>query len=195
MVMRFVRAFRRSDSGVALTEGLIVFPIVVLAVSVCIEFGYVVYQWNTAAKAMQLGVRKLVVSQPVIPNFGCIFASSSDPAAAGQPVDADGTSVSCGAGTSQACDAAQIARLNLARFGIQNNQIRVTYQRSGLGYNGRPEGAVVTVRMDVIRAAINLPVVGALLRTAGITFPPFTVTATSEDLRNSPMASSPVQCP
>ncbi|MGB3901056.1 MAG: TadE/TadG family type IV pilus assembly protein [Mesorhizobium sp.] len=195
MVMRSTRAFGRSDSGVALTEGLIVFPIVVLAISVCVEFGYVVYQWNTAAKAMQLGVRKLVVSQPVIPNFGCIFASSSDPTAAGQPVSADGISASCGAGTNQACDAAQITRLNLSRFGIQNNQIRVTYQRSGLGYNGRPEGAVVTVRMDVVRTATNLPVVGALLNTAGISFPSFTVTATSEDLRNSPLASPPVQCP
>jgi Flp pilus assembly protein TadG len=193
MVMRPLRAFRRSESGVVIAEGLIVFPIVVLAISVCIEFGYMVFQWNTAAKAMQLGVRKLVVSQPVVPDFGCTFASDSDPAVAGEPVNADGLSVSCGAGTAQACDAGQITRLNLARFGIQNNQIRVTYQRSGLGYNGRPEGAVVTVRMDVVRSATDFPVVGALLKIAGVTFPPFTVTATSEDLRNSPTASPP-QC-
>jgi hypothetical protein len=192
MVRQLCPIFRRSESGSVLTEGLIVFPIVVLAVSVCIEFGYLVYQWNTAAKAMQLGVRKLVVSQPVVPNFGCTFAS--DPTLGGQLVNPDGMSVSCGAGTTQACDATQLTRLNLARFGIQNSQIRVTYQRSGLGYNGRPEGAVVTVRMDIVRDAIDLPIVGALLQMAGMTFPPFTVTATSEDLRNSPTDPPPTQC-
>jgi hypothetical protein len=191
--------FLRSESGGVLTEGLIVFPLMVLAVSVCVEFGYMMQQWNQAAKAMQLGVRKLIVSQPVTPNFTTVFNVSTG--TGGQLIDANASvKSSCGTGTGFVCNAAQMTRLingniagtnrwpGLNRFfpGITANQIRITYERSGLGYWGRPNGAVVTVRMDISREAVDLPILGVMLENAGITFPPFTVTATSEDLKNVP---------
>lgn len=194
-----LRRFCRSKSGVALTEGLIVFPIMVLAISLCVEFGYMMYQWNLAAKAMQLGVRKLVVSEPATPDFNTVFAF--DDTQSGQLIDANaGVQSACGAGTGIACDATMMTRLisgnltggqrwpGLANYfpGITAGQIRIIYELSGLGYQGRPGGPVVTVRMEIARDAIDFPVIGRLLESFGIGFPPFTVTATSEDLRSCP---------
>jgi hypothetical protein len=195
--------FLRSESGTALTEGLLVFPLMVLAVSVCFEFGFMMHQWNQAAKAMQLGVRKLVVSEPILAGgtLGGIDAEVATGGTGGQLIDADATvTVSCGGSAGPACDEDGLDRLiegnvaggnwwpGLRRFFpyIEDNQVRVTYELSGLGYYGRPNGAVVTVRMDVERAPFEGLVVAALLDLAGITFPPFTVTATSEDLQSCP---------
>ena len=61
---RFFARFAADTDGVTFVEGLLVFPIMVLAISVCVEFGYAMYQMNMAAKAMELGVRRLIVSEP-----------------------------------------------------------------------------------------------------------------------------------
>jgi len=184
------------ESGIALTEALIVFPIMVTAVAVCIEFTNVMYQWNSAAKAMQLGVRKLIVSDPV--TTGSLFDDTftSDPALAGELISADSSvQLVCGAGAASPCDAVKMDRLvngggagsvwpGLKAYypAIEADIIRVTYERSGLGYHGRPAGQVVTVRMDIVADPIDLPLLGSLLGLAGFNFPPFTVSATSEDL-------------
>ena len=209
-----------AESGVALTEALIVMPIMVLAVAVCVEFTHVMYQWNSAAKAMQLGVRKLIVSDPVtvtpvnwnIPSLLTPAAQAFDPffldpALSGpDPISADpSVQLVCGAGlpAAPACDADKMDRLVNGRGvwpglkayypSIEISDIRVTYERSGLGYNGRPTGPVVTVRLDMLGAPIGLPFLGGFLGMAGFIFPPFTVTATSEDLISCP--GGPGACP
>lgn len=194
--LRSLRRFGASQSGIALTEGLIVFPIMVLAVSVCVEFGYMVNQWNLAAKAMQLSARQLVVSPPATPDFCDVFVF--DDTRGGQLIAADTTVTSaCGAGTGATCDATVMASLldgapGANRPGLRNifdrnltaGDLRVTYTQSGLGYEGRPMGPVVSVRLDVVRDPVDLPVLSVLLDLAGLSFPPFTVTATTEDLRD-----------
>jgi hypothetical protein len=198
--------FFSAACGVALTEGLIVFPIIVVALAVCVEFTYVMFQWNSAAKAMQLGVRKLIVSDPVsdplAADFNIVFAS--DPALAGELIPADSSvRLVCGAGAA-ACDANKMDRLvngggagsvwpGLKAYypSIEISHIRVTYERSGLGYHGRPAGPVVTVRLDMVAGPIDVPFLGGLLNIAGFTFPPFTVTATSEDMQSCPGGCGP----
>ena len=88
-MVRFARfrKFWAQQSGSALTEGLLVFPIMVLAVSATVEFGFLLHQWNQGAKAMQLGVRKLIVSDPVTPDFYTVFAF--DPSSTGDLINAD----------------------------------------------------------------------------------------------------------
>ena len=179
----------------ALTEALIVFPIMVLAVAVCVEFTHVMYQWNSAAKAMQLGARKLIVSDPVTTDFATVFAS--DPALGGQLILANsGVQSVCGHNAA-ACVGGSLERLvdgagsvwpGLKAYypSIQTGDIRITYEQSGLGYHERPTGPVVSVRIEIFAGAINLPALGTILNITGFTFPPFTVAATSEDMCNSP---------
>ena len=73
---------------------------------------------------------------------------------------------------------------------IQKKNITVTYEMSGLGYYGRPGGAVVTIRMGLVatgddRLFFNLPLLGALIGLSTITVPAMPVTVTSEDLRTN----------
>ena len=189
--------FFSAESGVALTEALIVMPIMVLAVAVCVEFTHVMYQWNSAAKAMQLGARRLIVSDPVTTDFFAIFDPyfSDTTAASGLLIPADSSVQSTCSGAANDCVAGRLDWLvngggagttwpGLKAYypSIETTDIIVTYELSGLGYNGRPTGPVVTVRLDMAGAPIGLPFLGGFLGIAGFTFPPFTVTATSEDL-------------
>ena len=187
--------FFPAEYGVALAEALIVFPIMTLAVAVCMEFTFVMYQWNSAAKAMQLGVRRLIVSDPV--TTGNLFRDTfaSDPTKGGELIPADSTvKLVCGANAAP-CDADMLdwlldgagagtmwRGLNAYYPSIEASDIRVTYERSGLGYHGRPTGPVVTVRLEMVAGPTNLLFLGFFLDIASFTFPPFTVTATSEDL-------------
>lgn len=178
-----------------MTEGLIVFPIMVLAVAACVEFGFLLHQWNTGAKAMQLGVRKLIVSDPVTPDFYSVFSFDASQAGALIAPNA-GTVSTCGANTGVTCDAALMQRIvsgsgnwqGLQAYfpALQVDDIKVTYELNGLGYQGRPDGPVVSVRMELARNAINLPITSTVLNLMDISFPSFAVTATSEDLQNCP---------
>ncbi len=187
------RQFCRQQSGTALTEGLLVFPVMVLAVAACVEFGFLLHQWNSGAKAMQMGVRKLIVTEPVTSDFDDVFTFNANKT--GELINASaGVSSSCGAGTGNECNATIMQRIVegnrewkglKAYFPALNvEDIRVTYERSGLGYEGRPDGHIVTVRMELIRGSVNLPITSTVLHLLDIEFPPFAVTATSEDLRS-----------
>ena len=66
------------------------------------------------------------------------------------------------------------------RIGVGN--VLVTYYRAGLGYVGRPDGAVLTIRVEVKDISFDLPLVGALLNLDQFTIPANPVTITSEDL-------------
>ncbi|MEX0346093.1 MAG: TadE/TadG family type IV pilus assembly protein [Rhizobiaceae bacterium] len=190
------RRFGRSEEGSVLTEGLLILPIMFLAFAIIVELGLMLFQWNMAAKSMHLAVRKLVVSDPVTSDFNTVFAF--DPAQGGQLIDADATIISqCDGDPSSAipdCNAGVMDRLVNGAGGpawpgltayfpsIEPEHVQITYEQSGLGYQGRPLGPVVTVRLQINRAAVDLPVLGGLFDFVGIGFPPFTVSATSEDL-------------
>lgn len=187
------RQFCKQQSGTALTEGLLVFPVMVLAVAACVEFGFLLHQWNSGAKAMQMGVRKLIVTEPVTSDFDDVFTFNANKT--GELINASaGVSSSCGAGTGSQCNGTIMRRIVegnrewkglKAYFPALNvEDIRVTYERSGLGYEGRPDGHIVTVRMELIRGSVNLPITSTVLHLLDIEFPPFAVTATSEDLRS-----------
>ena len=66
---------------------------------------------------------------------------------------------------------------------IGADNVRVTYSRSGLGYVGRPFGAVSTVTVGLQGLTFDFLILDELLPGLGsITIPPHRVSATSEDL-------------
>lgn len=66
MVTRLAR-FRRSESGVTLIEGLIVFPLMLTLIIGFVEFGYGIFQWEQTGRAIAVGARLAAVSDPVVP--------------------------------------------------------------------------------------------------------------------------------
>lgn len=200
MVMGLSRFFR-DERGISLTEGLIAFPIVLLLISTFIEGGVAVYQFNQTSKSVAVGARLLAVSdplislQPILTSFGSLPAGSAVPNAA--------TSVSCNQAT---CNTAGFNRLlrgstagcdPVAETGVQGmcdvnpaidaRGLQVTYILSGLGYVGRPNNPVVTVRVDLSGQTFNFFFLGALLGLNNLEIPRQTVTITSEDLSSTPL--------
>src|SRR5215468_3433260 len=58
-------AFWRDETGAVLVEISILLPIVITILCGSIDFLYAFYQWNAAAKAVQIGARIAAVSDPV----------------------------------------------------------------------------------------------------------------------------------
>ncbi|MGC9370869.1 MAG: TadE/TadG family type IV pilus assembly protein [Paracoccaceae bacterium] len=198
---RNIRVFRHSEDGATLVEGLLVFPILLMVFAALIEFGFAVFQWNQAVKAVQLGARLAAVSDPLPIDMSPLTADH--PAEHGGATPANMVTVSCGAGEA-ACDSARLNRLVYGSDGacepnygtslpgmcdfnprIGPSNVRVSYHRSGLGYVGRPWGPVVTVTVELDGVTFNLPFMGALLGINNMSIPAHPVTVTSEDLCSS----------
>ncbi|CAN7212109.1 TadE/TadG family type IV pilus assembly protein [Pararhizobium sp. LjRoot235] len=196
-------SFWRDDRGVSLTEGLITIPIVLLVFAAFIEFGYAMSQWNQTVKALQYGARLAAVSDPLVPaaDFADAFPSDADdPLNNGDATPNDSTiSLTCGPALAN-CDAAALSRIVQGSDGacaagdprpgicdlnwrIQPENLVVTYQRSGLGYWGRPDGPVLTMRLEVRDITFDLPVLGGLLGLNDVVIPAHPVTISTEDLK------------
>ncbi|MBW9065015.1 pilus assembly protein [Rhizobium herbae] len=193
-------SFWRDDRGVSLTEGLITIPIVLLVFAAFVEFGYAMSQWNQTVKALQYGARLAAVSDPLTSDFDDVFpADADDPLNNGDATPNDSTIYSrCGPGLENC--SAELSRIVQGSDGtcaagdprpgicdlnwrIQPENLVVTYQRSGLGYWGRPDGPVLTMRLEVSDITFDLPVLGVLLGLDDVVIPAHPVTITTEDLK------------
>ena len=198
-----LRRFLVDEAGISLTEGLISLPIVMLAFAAFVEFGYAMVQWNQTVKALQYGARLAAVSDSVTTAFDAKAIAASGTGGLAIP---PGATYSCGPNLA-GCNTAALNRIVYGSTGattcqplgtagtrpamchlnplIGKDNVVVTYQMSGLGYYGRPRGAVATIRMEVRNVRFNLPLLGGLLGLNTITIPPMPVTVTSEDLSTS----------
>lgn len=194
--------FLKGEEGAVLVEGLLVLPILVLVMAAFVEFGFAMFQWNQTVKAVQIGARQLAVSDPILADMAAFTADLED-LDAGIAIPATVVSVSCGAGTT-ACDAAGMTRLIQGSDGacssdlqgsvsgmcdffplLSADNVRVTYQRAGLGYVGRPSGPVLSITVETFDMAFDFLILDALLGRGAITMPRHSVTITSEDLSTS----------
>lgn len=203
---RTLVTFWQDTRGVALAEALVTFPLVMLVFAAFVEFGYAMSQWNQTVKALQYGARLAAVSDSVNDNFQPVTAASTaNPALVGKAIDPSQAGITktwncagdaCnaqlnrivyGSTAAQTCQPLGTAGIRTAMCHInkriEKSNIVVTYERSGLGYWGRPEGAVVTVRLQTQYITFDLPVLGALLGLDNITIPAHPVTITTEDLK------------
>lgn len=198
-----LRRFRADTSGLAVTEMLVVLPVLLMIWGGMIEFGVAMYQWNQTVKALQIGARLAAVSSPLT-DIGSLVPSG----AAGDPAPNDAASVSCGA-TATACETAPFNRLlyggdmdcdtvtngvagvcDIARF-IGADNLLVTYRRSGLGYVGRPFGPVLTVTLEARNLTFDFLMLDSLVPALGtIGIPAHPVSITSEDLSDCDGACS-----
>ena len=202
-VRRKIR-FWAEEVGTALTEGLIVFPLILLMIAAFFEFGYAVYQYNQTVKALQYGARRAAVSYLLIDDVADLTSGFGSDAGVPVPYDpANIVSVSCGPGKA-ACLTAQLNRLVYGSDGecninldksmpgmcdyndrIAPENVLITYHVSGLGFVGRPGGPVVTITVELRNLNFELPFMGALLGLGPFPIPANPVTVTSEDLSST----------
>lgn len=184
-----VRRFLGDEAGISLTEALISLPIVMLAFAAFVEFGYAMFQWNQTVKALQYGARLAAVSDPVATGFNPTAIAASGTGGTAIPA---GASFACGPALA-GCNTTALNRIvegvgdrpgmHDLNWRIAPENVVVIYELSGLGYYGRPTGAIATIRIEVRDVTFDLPLLGRLLGFDDITIPAHPVTLTTEDLK------------
>lgn len=205
-MVNLLSRFRRSESGISMIEGLLVFPIMLLAITTFIEFGYGVFQWEQTGRAVAIGARLAAVSDPIVPaaNFKTLGVTPAG-SVTGAPVPSGVLRTSCtGAspgGSLALCDSTMFDRILFGSddrcspsFGtsvpgmcdvnarIKRENVIVTYTRDGLGYVGRESGPVVTVTVQLRNMSFQTILLGPLLGLDAMPMRPNPVTFTGEDL-------------
>lgn len=202
---RWAAAFRfhASEAGAAAVELAILFPLLLMFTFGIIEFGLILHQMNTLEKATQFGVRKAVTWDPVAPalvNYTGVTGSlrGGDPLPVNLQVDITCDSAGCtGAGaitspgySSVAFNAVVDAMAKIYPQ-IGPEDVVITYHNIGLGFIGRPGGAVVpsvtvslrnlTYDFILLDVAVSIVSFGAI-DVNDIIYPSFSATLTGEDL-------------
>jgi Flp pilus assembly protein TadG len=210
--MRRLRRFRRDERGAVMVEAAIAMTLLLMLTLGFVDFGYAFYQWNAAAKAVQVGARMASVSPPVSPD-----AKTAGPTTTpGDPIPvypaANSYRFVCIGGNSGSCsnysdvnfsrifrgdtaysnnDACPVLaagqRPGMCHFfpRLRRQDIQITYVSTGLGYQTRPGGAVPTIIVE-IRPGLPFQFffLGGLMGFANIDIPPMRSTVTGEDLGN-----------
>jgi Flp pilus assembly pilin Flp len=196
---------RKDQSGASMVEfTIVVFFFLVLTGGV-VEFALGWYQWNSASKALQQGVRLASVSDPVSSDLTNITGLEGG-AIPGQPMPPFATRVCSGA--TQSCSnggSYSTSAMNTIIYGrgqttcgtigpdgfagmcdifdrIQPQNVVITYQHTGLGFVTRPGGPVPTITLELTGLAYNYAFLSGLLGLGPVTMPPMRTTATGEDL-------------
>jgi len=206
-----LRHLGHDQRGTTTVEFTIVAMLFLLLTFGLVEFGNMFWQFNSAAKAAQVGARLAAVSNPVWSELVNLEDDSTPGAAWGTEytVTCDGDSGDCdgtfsGDYDSSAMDCLVFGRSETTppcdtecdpagidadeagmcdRFArIAPENVIVTYSHTGLGFAGRPGGPVPTVTVQLTDLQFEFLALGDLLGLQPITMPPFTVTMTGEDL-------------
>ena len=199
----------RDQAGTTTIEFSIVMVLFFLLTFGLVEFGYVLFQWNSAVKAAQFGARMAAVSDPVWTGL----VGLTDPGTPGGPwttaynvtchgTNATGSTGQCG-GSSAQYAATAMQRLVFGRGGgttcgaigvdgdpgicdvferITPENVDITYQNTGLGFASRPGGPVPTITLSLTGLTYEFIGLEGLLGFEGIPMPDFKVTMTGEDL-------------
>lgn len=193
-----------------MVEFSITFPVLALVALGTVDVSYLLYEWNAAGKATQMGVRKAVVVNPAamgITNLvsqwnadhigdSCLTATGGQ-ASYCPTVNAACTSTTCG---SYGLDAEAfnliVAEMQLAFPRIQPQNVQISYKTTGLGFVGRPGGLPMTVTVNLRCMTHQFYFLGGLMQwiapaapsgcsgtPAGWPIPPSATTLISEDLQ------------
>jgi Flp pilus assembly protein TadG len=204
-------AFWRDDSGAVFAEFAILLPLVVTVVCGSIDFLNAFFQWNAAAKAIEVGARIAAVSDPVatgldnlgnqavlngaapgslLPAYtvtcsdGSCSCAGTCPGLAGNSYDRVAMNrIIFGRGSSACGDATSYYATGMCDVlpSITAANVVIVYSHTGLGYAGRPGAPVSTITLSLQNLQFQFFFLTALFRVH-IAIPPMTTTITAEDL-------------
>src|SRR5215470_9140777 len=198
--------------GAVLVEVTIVMSIVLVFLFGSIEFLFVFYQRNAAAKAVQIGARIAAVSDPVGGGLNGLTTAVLSSVRPGDLMpefvvacDGNAARCTCSSGTCPRDLAYNAAAMNTIVFGrgssscgdaasfyeagmcdvfarIRPANVVVTYVQTGLGFAGRPGGPVPTITISLQGLPLQLLFVRGLPGVGSLQIPPLTTSVTAEDL-------------
>ena len=204
-------SFRHDTTGAVFAEFAILLPVIVTIVCGSIDFLYAFYQWNAAAKAVEIGARIAAVSDPVafgvnsLSNQALVNGANPGTAVPAFIVECRDRSCICtgtcpglignlyspaamdrivfGRGSSQCGDANSYYATGMCDVlpAITADNVVIVYSQTGLGYAGRPGGPIPTITISLQNMRFKFFFLTALLGV-DIAMPAMTTTITAEDL-------------
>jgi hypothetical protein len=195
--MRMLACLLKNPRASVGAEFALVVPILILFVLGVIDAGRMMWTWNRAEKAAQMGVRYAAVTDmvdsglasytfyPGIPrgdpipqaSFGSATCTSTGCTCTAAPCPNLGTFASTAFNNT-------VARMHAIMPEIQPENVTIVYENSGLGYSGDPYGPdvnpLITIKLGDPTALTFEPALGWVLGVS-INLPPFGSTLTMED--------------
>jgi Flp pilus assembly protein TadG len=189
--MTCFRRFRRNESGATLVEHTLVFLLLMLMTFGIIEFGVVLYQYNSAETATAVGARYVATRGPFVSGLkDCGVTTSASAGTWCRTIaGSDSLSVTCNASApTGSCQAAALTALvaEMRRFSpnIQAQNVQVVIRGAGLGFVGRGSPVpLVTVRLTGMQ--YDFIALDDLLGFGTLTMPGFDATIVGEDLNGA----------
>lgn len=189
--MKALSRFTRDEAGATLIEHTLVFMMLMVLTFGLIEFGVVLYQYNSAEMATSVGARYIATRGPVVTGIAdCGVATN---AAAGTPCrnvsGSDGWTITCNADApSGACQAdplaALVAEMQSFAPNIEAQNVQVELRGAGLGFVGRNSPVpMVTVRLTGMQ--YDFIALDDLLGFGTLTMPGFDATLVGEDFNGA----------
>ncbi len=194
----------QDQRGAAAVEVAIVFGVLLVLTISLIEFALALWQWNSAEKATQLGVRYAVESDPVATAFTSYSGVTDGNFQPGTSLDTSTVAAftvrctssgcicpgGCGAfGGNPGSDAVAFTAIVDKMQGIfpriQPANVVVKYSHVGMGFAGRLGGDLVpTVTLELQGLTFDFLLL-SFLGPAGVPMPAFAATLTGEDLASA----------
>jgi hypothetical protein len=190
--MAILHPLLKDRAGSTMVEFTLVFMLLLLLTFGVVDFGNLLYQWNSAEKATQAGARTATISDPVAEKLDS-FDCDNNSITLGTPCRNGGTSfgtIVCNGATSTCSGgytfSAAALGLILAPMRkmfprVQAQNVVVEYLDVGLGFAGR-KSPVPEIRVRLTGLTFQYAFLGALLGFSNITMPDFRATLVGEDL-------------
>jgi Flp pilus assembly protein TadG len=181
--------FLRDTFGGAMVEFVIVFPILLLTTIATVDATLMIWEWNQAAKATDVGARIAAVSNPVATGItqlsydGTFLGDVCANPATGTPTTKpDGTTkcpsvattcIATAGSTGGTCtdgrafnDAAYstiLSAMQIAFPRLRRENVEIVYETTGLGFVGRPGGLPMNVSVSIRCMSHTLVFLGPFL--------------------------------
>ena len=192
---------RRNNRAASAAEFALVLPLLLLFLLGMLDVGRLMWTWNRAEKATQMGVRFAVATEMVPEGLASYSFTTSGGIPQGDPIpqssfggatcQSSGGSVSCSCNTGVTCPPLGtanatafnniLARMQAFMPELAANRVTVEYGYSGLGYAGDPNGPDVSPLVTVRIQGMSFQPVTLILFNTSITLPSFSAALTMED--------------
>ena len=188
-----------SNRAAAAAEFALVLPLLLLFLLGMLDVGRLMWTWNRAEKATQMGVRYAVATEMVPTGLATYSFASQGGIPQGDPIPQSafgGATCSSSGGTvSCVCNATCptlspynqtaftniVARMDAFLPELSANDVTVEYGYSGLGYAGDPNGPDVAPLVTVRVRNLAFQPITLILFNTSITLPSFSAALTMED--------------
>lgn len=191
----FSRIARGRQASVG-AEFALVLPLFFLFILGIIDVGRLMWTWNRAEKATQMGVRYAAVTDVAASGLASydFYTSAGVPRGDSVPESEFGgatcTSAGCNCNTGMTCPdlgslsagfTNTVIRMQAIMPEIEPENVTIEYRYSGLGYSGDPYGPDVNPLITVSLGGLRFTPSLAYLFGASITLPSFAATLSMED--------------